>query len=54
MTTCVYCEKNKDEIGFYKEYDCPKVRNKEYDDAWNICDRCPYHIEGGEEVPYGL
>ena len=52
MTTCVYCRKNIDEYGDYKEYDCLKTKNKE---NWEeICDRCNFYIEDGREVPYTL
>lgn len=52
MTTCVYCKKDIDEFGDYNGgYDCPKTRNKDYDVALNICERCKFWIPEGEEVP---
>ena len=52
MTTCVYCKKDIDEFGDYNGgYDCPKTRNKDYDIALNICERCKFWIPEGKEVP---
>jgi predicted RNA-binding Zn-ribbon protein involved in translation (DUF1610 family) len=51
MTTCVYCEKDIDKFGDYKNYDCPKIRNKNYDVAIMICEKCRFWIPEGKEVP---
>ncbi len=49
MTTCVYCKKEIDSWGDYKEYDCPKIKNT--DDWEDVCFRCKFYILEGEEVP---
>lgn len=52
MTTCVYCKKDIDEFGDYNGgYDCPKTRNKDYEEAIIKCEHCKYYIEEGKEVP---
>ena len=49
MTTCVYCNKDIDEYGNYKEYNCPKLRDA--DDCLSICEKCSHYIDEGQEVP---
>lgn len=52
MTTRVYCKKEIDIYGDYKDYRCPKIIDA--DDCQDICERCIYYIPEGEEVPYTL
>ena len=49
MTTCVYCDKDIDEWGDYRNYDCPKLKKASPDDY--ICENCIHYIYGGKEVP---
>lgn len=49
MTTCVYCKKEIDELGNYRDYDCPKLNN--CDDFQDVCWNCRYYIYEGQEVP---
>lgn len=52
MTTCVYCEKDIDEYGDYRNHICPKLeRNSDASYPMEVCERCRFYIPEGREVP---
>ena len=49
MTTCVYCKRDIDGDGYYRPFDCKKI--KDSDDWEAVCMKCHSFIYGGREVP---
>ena len=51
MTVCVYCRRDINSDGEYEPFECRKIKDKDYDVALMVCEKCRNWIPEGREVP---